>query len=92
MPPEEFKQTAKVDRNHRVVLSFPQLPPGTEVQLQGEIDSVPASPENTIERTAALASLSGVWRDDSSIEEAFETVLRDRMSAEPRGTDFDAAS
>jgi hypothetical protein len=33
MPPEEFKQTVKVDREHRVVLSVPELEAGTLVDV-----------------------------------------------------------
>jgi hypothetical protein len=33
MPPEEFKQTVRVDRDHRVVLSIPELEAGTVVDV-----------------------------------------------------------
>ena len=43
MPSEEFKETVKVDKDHRIVLTFPQLEAGTEVQIRGEIEPVQPS-------------------------------------------------
>ena len=63
------------------------LPSGTTVMVTSH-----TAPLTLEQKRVLVDELCGTWADDSSVQEIFAEIARERHDALPRNVEFDAAS